>query len=461
MPKKPTTPPSQLVDLHFPLAGIDLSGSYDRQPNRPTQTGYARTTVEAKNVRGYIPLNDRAVGGSRAGLIKKVPAQVSGSHVIQELALIVGTAFASPITPPATGAGLIVIQGPTTGKAKLVDSAGNIIVTTGTLGSTPVVAAFDSAGNAYIAGGSNASPSILTVVKYSSAGTLVWTATSSLANGQTTPLSMGITSDGRVEVLVKDGNSSVRMVELLKEPGVVVTPDKWSLSKVGLIPTATHVPSMSINGDIITISTAGSAPAGGPSLIQMGGGIAGGRRMVNIPGVNGGAVSAWRSVGGRAGSTYVNVIDTTNNGTSKPSGVAKLDSSGNVLWTNGFLYDYSNALNWYNSSAGVDYPYELAYNPDFDILAIAGQYQAGPSASYNLITISGPLDGAILNSALLDAGSVANDVAYRSDVTNPESSGFLYGSVTTVRLLSVTLAQSSSFATLVGPVPLAASPRFD
>ncbi len=459
MPKKPTTPPSQLVDLHFPLAGIDLSGSYDRQPNRPTQTGYARTTVEAKNVRGYIPLNDRAVGGSRAGLIKRVPAQVSGNHVIQELALIVGTAFASPITPPATGTGLILLQGPTTGKAKLVDSAGTVVVTTGTLGSTPVAYAFDADGNAYIAGGSNASPSILTVVKYSTGGVLVWTATASLTNGQTTPLSVGITSSGQVETLVKNGNSSMQMVELTKN-GVVTTPDKYMLTQLGLTPTATHVPSMSINGDIITISPAGSGPAGGPSLYQMGPSIAGGRRMVNIPGVNGGAVSAWRSVGGRAGSTYVNVIDTTNNGTSKPSGVVKIDSSGAVVWTDGFLYDNANALNWYNSSAGVDYPYELAYNDPFDLLAIAGQYEAGPSASYNLITANGTT-GAIVSSALLDAGSVANDVQYRADLTNPETSGFLYGSVTTVRLLSATLTANSTFATLVSPVPLAASPRFD
>lgn len=79
-------------DMHFPLAGIDLSGSYDRQINRPAGNGaYARTTVEGINVRAYEPTTDRARGGQRPGIVKYIQGQVAGTNPIQEIASIVVT----------------------------------------------------------------------------------------------------------------------------------------------------------------------------------------------------------------------------------------------------------------------------------------------------------------------------------------------------------------------------------
>ncbi len=449
--KQPLPDAGQLVDLHFPLAGIDLSGSFDRQPNRPTQTGYARTTVQAKNVRGYIPLSDRAVGGSRAGLTKRVPAQVSTTHVIQELALIVGTGFDSPFTPPTTGLGSILVQGPTTGKAKLISPTGSVIATTSTLGNVPVAVGFDSQGNAYVAGGTNASPSALNVVKYSSGGTLIWSTSVPMPNGQTTPLDLVATPDGNIHISTTRGDGSYEVTRINQQSSVAETNDEGMISQQNL-PATTK---MSATGSVLNF-VPNSASSAFPSLIQVGGNLPGGKQLVSIKGVNGGAVSGRRAVGGEAGSTYVSVIDTTNTGASKPSGVAKLDPNGNVIWTAGYLYDGSNALNWYNSHAGVDYPLDLAYNSDVEFLYAVGQYEAGPNASYNLIAIDRD-DGSISASDLPDAGGIANSIA----AYTAEAFGVIYASGSTVRLMTTLLTEDSNFSTTAAAVPIAVAPFFN
>ncbi len=83
-------------DLHFPLAGIDLSQGFGRQPNKSTDAGYARTTPIGINVRASDPRTSRNRGGQRAGLSKYINAQVSGTNLIQGLAMIVGVGYTAP-----------------------------------------------------------------------------------------------------------------------------------------------------------------------------------------------------------------------------------------------------------------------------------------------------------------------------------------------------------------------------
>lgn len=118
--------PNILKDLHFPKAGIDLSMSFDKQPNRPVGTNgeYARTTPVGNNVRGYEPATNRMRGGSRTGLAKYVPAQVSGLvWIVQELALVVGSGYADPAgSMQQSNSGRVVTL--------VAVSQGNVFVTT-------------------------------------------------------------------------------------------------------------------------------------------------------------------------------------------------------------------------------------------------------------------------------------------------------------------------------------------
>ncbi len=75
--------PDITLDLHFPKAGIDRSQPFGKQPNRPVANGeYARTTPVAINVRCFEPATNRTRGGSRPGLKKYIPVQVSGKKFI-------------------------------------------------------------------------------------------------------------------------------------------------------------------------------------------------------------------------------------------------------------------------------------------------------------------------------------------------------------------------------------------
>jgi hypothetical protein len=72
-----------MVDLRFPLKGINTSTSYHKQPEE--------TTPSAINVWAFDSGTDRARGGSRAGLGQFIGTnqQVDGTHLIQSLSCIV------------------------------------------------------------------------------------------------------------------------------------------------------------------------------------------------------------------------------------------------------------------------------------------------------------------------------------------------------------------------------------
>lgn len=84
-------------DLAFPLAGLDLSSGFDRQPVRPLGDGqFARTTPAGLNVRAYEAKTNRARGGLRAGLARYVAQRVNGSALVQGLNQITGTGYTAP-----------------------------------------------------------------------------------------------------------------------------------------------------------------------------------------------------------------------------------------------------------------------------------------------------------------------------------------------------------------------------
>jgi hypothetical protein len=78
-----------LIDLPFPLGGVDLSQGLLRQPKRQAE-GYRQryTTPTGQNVRSQDPALRRERGGSRPGLSKFVAAAVVADWLIQELGTV-------------------------------------------------------------------------------------------------------------------------------------------------------------------------------------------------------------------------------------------------------------------------------------------------------------------------------------------------------------------------------------
>ena len=83
MAKNPFEPAGEaLVDLQFPLQGVDISGEFGQQRQGTTPVG--------SNVRAMDPSTFRLRGASRPGLSKYLPVRVGGlTSVIQHLAVIV------------------------------------------------------------------------------------------------------------------------------------------------------------------------------------------------------------------------------------------------------------------------------------------------------------------------------------------------------------------------------------
>lgn len=84
----------QTQDVRFPLAGIDQTFGFGRQPTSKTILDYARTTIKAVNVRAFEPGTGRGRGGQRPGLSDYIsgPVSTNGKHV-QELQAITTTWF--------------------------------------------------------------------------------------------------------------------------------------------------------------------------------------------------------------------------------------------------------------------------------------------------------------------------------------------------------------------------------
>jgi hypothetical protein len=88
VPRKQIQTPDQMVNLTFPISGIDLSQSFANQRQNTTPIG--------QNVRAYEPTTQRARGGQRPGLVKYNPDQVNGLSVVQNLQVVVGSGYDDP-----------------------------------------------------------------------------------------------------------------------------------------------------------------------------------------------------------------------------------------------------------------------------------------------------------------------------------------------------------------------------
>ena len=76
----------QLIDIHFPKAGVDLTLGFNQQPARAVVGGeYARTSVLGVNVRGYESITARNRGGSRAGISNYINSPLVAGWMVQEI----------------------------------------------------------------------------------------------------------------------------------------------------------------------------------------------------------------------------------------------------------------------------------------------------------------------------------------------------------------------------------------
>lgn len=85
------------TDLHFPVAGVDVSAPVWRQPARNVGGRYARSAPAGRNVRSYEPAGLRNRGGSRPGLVRYLDARPGDRRwITQELTNLVGTGYDPP-----------------------------------------------------------------------------------------------------------------------------------------------------------------------------------------------------------------------------------------------------------------------------------------------------------------------------------------------------------------------------
>lgn len=133
---------SETIEVHFPFAGIDVSGPVSRQPNRPAAFGqYARTCAVGVNVRG-IDYRNRARGGMRPGIVKYLAARPGSVQFIsQELACLVATGIAAPggTTVQSSQSGrLVLLVAVSKGNVYTVPSGeGTWTIATNETGNTP------------------------------------------------------------------------------------------------------------------------------------------------------------------------------------------------------------------------------------------------------------------------------------------------------------------------------------
>lgn len=105
----PINPNELEKTIHFPLAGLDVSMAFSKQPAREVQPGrYARTCSVASNVRGFDRTNTLR-GGSRPGLRKYLPERPAGeTWIVQHIGYVTGKRFSEADMGQFSQAGRVV-----------------------------------------------------------------------------------------------------------------------------------------------------------------------------------------------------------------------------------------------------------------------------------------------------------------------------------------------------------------
>lgn len=237
------------VDMHFPLAGIDLSSAFSVQPVHRTPKGqYARTTPDGRNVRAFDPATGRARGASRPGMSKYIAARLSGSNLIQDLAGISGVGYTAPgggVQTSQSGR-VVTLVGVSQGNVAVADAGATAWTTptngTGALISSGVILSAPNQQKLYFADGTNAKyydPSNNTVS--------AWTATAG---------SLPVGSDAGTPRLIETWRGRTVLSGLIKDP------QNWFMSAVGsptdfdYSPAAT-TPTQAVAGNNSTLGKVG------------------------------------------------------------------------------------------------------------------------------------------------------------------------------------------------------------
>lgn len=129
------------ISLHFPFCGVDVSVAFCKQPNRPVQGKYSRSTVLGINVRAFDS-QARMRGGSRPGLVKYIATRPGNvEYITQELAVLVTTGIADPgggTVQPSQSGRLVLLVAVSGGNVYTCPAGGTVwTVATNLTGETP------------------------------------------------------------------------------------------------------------------------------------------------------------------------------------------------------------------------------------------------------------------------------------------------------------------------------------
>lgn len=178
MAKQPTTGPV-LIDLPFPVAGLDVALPLERQRKF--------TTPECQNVRAFDPKSGRNRGSRRSGLKKflseqfavsvpSVDVSVSGSLAVGFQDLI-GINLARDLTV-AVGDTLCIANSSTTEAERLSSAGASLKVTS--MAATPLDGCFDLDGYGYTIGVTGSTLKVVKIEPASLGSDIVWTASIAL-----------------------------------------------------------------------------------------------------------------------------------------------------------------------------------------------------------------------------------------------------------------------------------------
>lgn len=265
-------PDEQFIDLSFPSAGLDVTGSFNRQPSRQVAEGvFARTTPVGTNVRAHEPGTDRRRGGARCGLsryINAIPGSTAGQ--IQELAVVVGAGYTPPGgTSQSSLSGRVVTLVAVIGGRVYVADAGGTSWTAATNGSSKTD---------YLASTGVVRSTVINQVLYLTDGTQMRTYTPS-----TNSVGDVVASDGRIPsntaqtifpTLMTNWRGRLVLSGLSTEPqnlfiSKLGTPTNFNYSPSSTTPTqavAGNLSTFGLIGDVVT----GVAPFNDDVLVVFG-----------------------------------------------------------------------------------------------------------------------------------------------------------------------------------------------
>jgi len=362
----------QLIDIPFPLKGLDVDSSA-----RGQRKGTSPSLV---NVRPFDPRSGRSRGSQRAGIEKYLDDQVNGDHSIQCIDHIVSANLLASVGEGSTLVGL------TTGNAyRIYDSDGNSVASGGTSGNSLLAADWDEDGFGYeadVTGGS------VTLRRMNSAGSVSWTA--SITAGFTVVLGSLWVHQG-VVYLYLSGTAAASIYRYTASDGTGPSANPWT----------THSDGILIRPNTLSLWNATAAASGGYFAIA---GLVGGDLALRVYDMAAATISTTILEASPSNETDVTDVCGDDHGnfyvayftSTTAERLKKVPASGGVLWTNS---DTSSALR------------SVCWDSTNGRLAVAGDDVLGTSHSFATVN---PDTGAVIASS--DAGSRTSWLCVRADI---------------------------------------------